>query len=73
MTIDHDEELTSAAHEAIASAASRLGIDPLQFARRARTAELADVILELRLARHALNDGDRARVEELLRRLGTLP
>ena len=70
--LDQDE-LAAAARQAMVSAALRLGIDAVQFAKRAGDAELAEVILELRLARHALAAADKARVEALLRHLGALP
>lgn len=65
--------LEVAARQAMVSAALRLGIDAVEFARRAGDAELAEVILELRLARHALAAADKARIEMLLRQLGVLP
>lgn len=67
------DDLAAAARQAMASASLRLGIDAVQFAGRARNAELAEVILELRLARHSLADDDKTRVEALLRHLGVLP
>lgn len=67
------DDLATAAREALVSAALRLGVDPMKLANGALDAELAEVILELRVARHTLADGDKARVEDLLRRLGVLP
>lgn len=67
------DELAAAARQAMASAALRLGTDAVELAKRARNAEIAEVILELRLARHALSEEDKMRVEALLRHLGALP
>lgn len=67
------DELAQAAKQAITTAALRLAIDPTNLAKAAAGGELAEVVLELRLARHALAPEDRQRVEDLLRRLGALP
>lgn len=58
---------------ALQSAARRLGVDPMTLAAACTHGELADVIIELRLARFTLPAADQERVEILLRRIGVLP
>ena len=68
-----NEQLSSAACRAISKAALRLGVDPLEFARWCADGQIADLILDLRLARHGLEPADKQRVEELLQSIGGLP
>ena len=63
----------AAAVRAIQTAANRLGVDPALLATRCADGELADVIIELRVARFNLPEADQERVEALLRRIGVLP
>ncbi len=65
--------LAAAAEKALRSAATRLGVDPETLAARCADGELAEVILELRIARFNLPEADQERVEELLRKMGVLP
>ena len=67
------EAFVRAAAKAIRSAAERLGVEAEMLASRCAGGELADVIIELRVARFNLPDADQERVEELLRRVGVLP
>ena len=67
------DELSASARRAIVTAAMRLGIDPGDFAARCADGEIADLILDLRQARHGLAATDRERIESLLRSLGVLP
>lgn len=68
-----DDQLLAASLRAILTAAERLGADPLTFAERCSDGQIADLILDLRLARHGLGPVDRKRVEELLQAVGGLP
>ena len=68
-----EKELAELACRAISAAARRLGLDPVKFARACAEGQIADLILDLRLARHGLAPADKARVEELLHSLGGLP
>ena len=68
-----EDAFTPLAREAMASAALRLGVDPIDFAGRCGDGALADVVFELRMARHALAAKDRSRIEDLLRSVGVLP
>lgn len=63
----------AAAVKALRTAAARLGVDPETLAARCADGELAEVILELRIARFNLPEADQQRVEELLRKMGVLP
>ena len=65
--------LATASEKALRSAAARLGVDPETLAARCAAGELAEVILELRVARFNLPEADQERVEELLRKIGVLP
>lgn len=67
------KDLAEPAYRAISSAARRLGLDPLKFARACADGQIADLILDLRLARHGLAPADKARAEELLQSVGGLP
>lgn len=63
---------TSAA-QAFDAAAARLGVSAESLARKCQSGALADVIIELRLARFNLPAADQERVETLLRDIGVLP
>ena len=52
------------------AAAARLGVEPAVLLEGSAGGELADLVIELRVARLSLPETDRERVEELLRRLG---
>jgi hypothetical protein len=73
-----DETAPAAAFEndavrAFATAAQKLAVDPALLASGCAAGELADVIIELRLARFNLPAADQERVENLLRGIGVLP
>lgn len=70
---DTPEGWESAAVEALRSAATRLGVEAETLAARCTEGELADVIIELRVARFNLPAPDQERVEVLLRNIGVLP
>lgn len=58
---------------AFESAAKRLALSPEGLAAACANGEIADIIIELRLARFHLNEADQERVEALLRNMGVLP
>ncbi|HET9441351.1 MAG TPA: hypothetical protein VFO52_14335 [Longimicrobiales bacterium] len=62
-----------AAVDALRSAATRLGVEAEVLAAGCANGELADVIIELRVARFNLPAPDQERVEALLRNIGVLP
>jgi hypothetical protein len=70
---EDSEALARAAAKALRSAADRLGVEADSLATRCTEGELADVIIELRVARFNLPAADQERVEELLRKIGVLP
>ncbi len=61
------------AAQAFDAAAARLGVSAESLARKCQSGALADVIIELRLARFNLPAADQERVETLLRDIGVLP
>lgn len=70
---DTAEGWEGAAVEALRSAATRLAVEAETLAARCANGELADVIIELRVARFNLPAPDQERVEALLRNIGVLP
>ena len=68
-----EKEFALNAARALRKAAQRLAVPPELLAARCVDGELADVIIELRLARFNLPSADQERVEGLLRSIGVLP
>ncbi|HEY8485326.1 MAG TPA: hypothetical protein VIL13_12005 [Longimicrobiales bacterium] len=73
ISAERSQDFDAACRQAFLTAARRLNLDAGQLASRCAEGELAELILELRMARHALSEADRERVEALLRRIGLLP
>lgn len=65
--------LEASAAQAFDTAAARLGVSAEGLAKKCQSGALADVIIELRLARFNLPEADQERVESLLRDIGVLP
>lgn len=61
-----DAVLAELSRQALEGAADRLGVDPLDLARGLARGRLADLILELKMARNWAYPRDRDRIEDLL-------
>lgn len=61
-----DAVLAELSRQALEGAADRLGVDPLDLARGLARGRLADLILELKVARYWAYPRDRDRIEDLL-------